>query len=177
MITYLLKALATDLQTHFSTNDSEIDVMPDGRPKPQCGDRFISIYAASISNPEPINSPPRLRMATDVICTITVRPNNKPKHSAKKRYIDDSDSIMKTAVSLAERVHGNYSIIGAAKTLLDASGIGGAYTGVLAFRSMDGNPQLVGPEWFYADWEEGNMSEVGLVVNMSCGTVRWTNNV
>lgn len=174
MITYIMQALVTDLQTFFSTNDSEIDIMPDGKPKPQCGDRFISVYSAAITNPEPINAGPTLRMQTDILITVTVRPNNKPKHSMKKRYAIDSDSIMKTAVSIAERVHGNYNIMGAAKTLLNASGIGGHYTGSLNFRQMDGTPNLVGPDWFYADDVE-NERNYGLAITMQFGNVRWTN--
>ena len=173
MISFLLQSIATDLQTHFTTNDSEVDVMPSGNPKPGCGKRFISIYGGSVSNPDPLTSPPRLRMAYEVLVTITVRNTTTPIHRQKNRYAIASDSLMTTAMAVAKRLNGNYTgIMAGAKTLLDASTVGGSYTGSIVFRSMDANPQVVGPEWFYAD--EGSVNDSGLAITMQFGTVRWT---
>lgn len=173
MITFLLQSVASDLQTHFSTNDSEIDVMPFPNPKPGCGKRFISIHGGSVTNPEPISSPPKLRMAYEVLITVTVRYMTTPIHRQKDRYAISAGSLLDTAMTIAKRVHGNYAqIMAGAKTLLDASTVGGHYTGSLNFREMDSNPQIVGPEWFHAD--EMKETDCGLAITMRFGTVRWT---
>ena len=173
MIQYILQSLATDLQTHLATNDSEVDIMPGPEPKPGCGKRFISIYGGSISNPMPLASPPVLRMSYEVNIGLTVRFSTTPVHRMKNRYVVSSDSLMTSAMTVAKRVNANYAqIMVGAKTLLDASTVGGYYTGNLTFRSMDATPRMVGPEWFMAD--EESTADAGLAITMRFGVVNWT---
>lgn len=176
MISFLLQSIVSELQDHLNTNDSEVDVMPFPNPKPGCGKRFISVYGGTVTNPEAGTNPPRLRMAYDVLITITSRYSTTPIHRQKNRYAIASDSLLMDAMTVAKLINGNYlQVMAGAKALLDESSIGGIYTGNLTFREMDSNPQVVGPEWFHAD--EMKETDCGLAITMRFGTVRWTEDI
>jgi hypothetical protein len=78
-------------------------------------------------------------------------------------------------MKICKRLHGNYDLLDAAKTLLDASDVGGYYTGRLTFLNMPSNPTMVDHTWFYAD-EDKNQNMRGLFIPISFGGIRWSND-
>jgi hypothetical protein len=173
MISYYLEAIVDDLQTHLSLGDENCDVMPDTQPKPLCGQVFVGVVGAAITNPDPgMNI---LRQELAVTIALTTRLNISPIHRSKRRYLEDSTSILSTAMKICKRLHGNYDLLDAAKTLLDASDVGGYYTGRLTFLNMPSNPTMVDHTWFYAD-EDKNQNMRGLFIPISFGGIRWSND-
>lgn len=174
MISYLLDEVAKDLRSALSLTDNNCDVMPDERPKPQCGNIFVGVLGGQITNPGIKIDPPRLYMAYNVLVSITVR-SSKPVHSQRGRYIDTATSIHSTLMTIAKRLHGSHTtIMAAAKAALDSSSIGGYYNGALRFVSAPANPNVVSYDWFYANPPVNNNEPIhGLHLTAIFGEVRW----
>jgi hypothetical protein len=178
MIGFLLETIATDLQTHLALNDNNCDVMPSLQPKPACGDTFVGIVGSDVVNPVPNMAGPLLQMAFGFQLSITIRCTT-PIHRQRRRYLEDSTSILKIATKAARRLHGNYAqIMVGAKTLLAASNLGGYYTGRPTFLSMSAAPALVDQNWFYSDDDKNRENQTdsthGLHMVVSFGGVRYT---
>lgn len=178
MISYLLDAIATDLRSHLTLNSNDCDVMPDERPKPGCGLTFIGVIGGQITNPDYNIEPPLLRQEYNVLLSVTVRSSGTPVHSQRRRYIDESTSLHHLLMKIAKRLNGSYATIMAdATALLDASDVGGYYTGCLKFVSAPANPTIVDNEWFFADpdsKQKTNSPIHGLHLTAQFGSIRWT---
>lgn len=172
----LLKAVATHLQTEIAVDDSFIDVMPDNRPKIQCGEWFASVYGGEITSGSLDGS---RYESYKIEVSLTVRTSPTPKHSKRLHYVDNLISLDVLSSKIIDTLHNDYALITAAQALLDASVIlSGAYTQVLKFESQDPSPNLVGPDFFHSDIDENNYkSDAGINSVLSFGTVNFNKAV
>lgn len=147
----LLIAVRNKLRVHLEdyVPDNMIHVMPDGRPSPNCGQRFVAVYGSSWS-PRSEDADMNIGVAEEygVVCTLSVRSPVVPQDDiGDELYVHQSQGMETICRKIREAIHQQYDVVNDANTMtIENHGI----LEYLRWKGTDASPRPVGPEWFYA---------------------------
>lgn len=138
-------------------------IMPDGRPAPACGDRFIAIHATSW-RPRPGDDDMNRGLSElfDFDCTITYRTPFIPQESiGDEIFLKSLEGMEALCRLIIICIHQNIDLLG-----LDEDGE------LLEYPRWAGTslPTPVGPDWFYSSPDQGEGFEYiqsGLTMTVS----------
>ena len=152
----LLRATRNHLRNQLGLKDEECMVMPDGRPIPSCGQRFISLYPTYWGPKEGDNNQ-ALYEQYDIACVITFRTPLLPFDRIGENLIYEDSPFPIVYHTMEEwcrlvmvAVHMNTSIMGEANKELATQGV----AEYLRWAGNDPTPSFVDGSWFFAATEE-----------------------
>jgi len=168
-------------QTPHLNNKSSIDIMPDSKPKADCGQTFLSIYSESWSNPN-TQAQGALEERMDVVVAISQRTPETPQDRFGSLYAGVTLSMTNLAYKIAISLHQWEGIYAAAdayladfeQTTTDASTFEGFFEH-LRWGRTDAMPQPVGYDHYvqdpmsninadhYENYQSGFLMKVGFV--------------
>ena len=153
----LLDAVRDRLRSALALSAVECDVCPDGMPNPNCGQRFVSVHGASVSNSQQ-NS---LDELYSFKVTVTVRTGHKP-------YDRKRDG---GAWTLALKVRGVLHMSYEVRSLALAANGEVDFVEPPCFLSATQLPAK-GPDWFWAEPTGSSSDPTGIAIELSFGKAR-----
>lgn len=178
-IGFVLLATRQQLWEHLTYDEASLDIMPDGRPKPLCGSKFVSLFGSTINAIDPA---PEDGFTTELsfTLTMTIRTSPLPAHAKKYSYIESQISLEKELWRIIDKLYDEridiYTF--AQEMVNDDPYMAGTYTGMLKMTSVDGSPSIAYPEWFYADDDDYRKNQAersaGLYMSATFGGLRYT---
>ena len=161
----LMLSVRDEVRLKLDLKEDECHVMPDGRPMPSCGQRFIAIYAHSWNaSPDDFNAAEGLVEWYGVTCAVTFRSAYVPFDRHIPGIGLEMEDFCRKIIST---VHLNHNILLRTNELI-AEELG-QMTGTgmleqLRWASCDASPTFVTGDWFGEgppiDQNTGLMAEV-----------------
>lgn len=166
-IAALLKATRNIIWEGLQLDDKTCDIMPGPKPKPSCGQRFLSVWMSSWSpGDQDLNR--GIDEYYTITCTWSYRSGYAPIDlQGGEIYIKHLEGIEAATRSLLPLIHQNIELMTAANNLIQDS----SYKIVEPFRWLGGDavPTIVGAEWF---WSETDDKQAGFVQEIRFGNAR-----
>jgi hypothetical protein len=150
----LCQAVCDRLQAVLSLDAATCDLMPDGYPKPSCGELFVAVHPGD-SSPDPAEG---LAEVFSMYVTVTRRLGYAPKDrqgvEVWRKAAVGLDAVVRRVMTALHLDAGADAVLNAANAYIAAEGAGNGFVEPLRWQHT-GRPEPKGPEWFSTDAEAG----------------------
>lgn len=152
-------------QADFPLSGKEMEILPDLRPPPYCGDRFLAIVGDDWSAVPDDDQHRGLCEQFGVVLCLTFRTSSLTYASTgQTAYIESASAMEPIIRRIIASLHQNVDLLTRANRLLPSSAPLLTY---LRWKGCDPRPTIRGPDWFWSDTIKPN--NVGLSWNVSFG--------
>jgi hypothetical protein len=162
--------LITDLGETWD-NRAKMDIqLPPGMPPPDCGQKFIAIWASSHS-PGLLNQEEGIDEICGVTVTVTFRTGEVPEADLAKQIVHKAATGMEalSRAIMVSLVKNRWDVL----QLANAEIVGtDNFVEPLRWLGTDIGPTPRGPDWFTADVENPNARDFGLSMDIRFGQAR-----